>query len=164
MSLRTTATESTTINSASLEDAFSWPSFASLPSAGRSDKASAISRCQRSVSFDASVAVHLIPRRDAYSDRVKLLLWQSPSEMQENVARNCFEFASEDWDWQRVRLDDEMVEVEGGERVHPIHFTLHGISLESARLHDARMKSFRFFDCSDSDSELERDEDIDCEN
>jgi hypothetical protein len=88
---------------------------------------------------------------------MKLLLWQSPSEMQENVARNCFEFASEEWDWQKVRLDEDMVEIEGGELIHPVHFMYNDFSFESAQLQDTRVKSLLHHESPDSDRELERD-------
>jgi len=41
--------------------------------------------------------------------------------MQENAARNCYEFASENWDWKQAVEDEGMVQY-GGERIHPIHF------------------------------------------
>jgi hypothetical protein len=75
----------------------------------------------KGVCFDASVQVHPIPSRSAYSKRIHSVLWTPPSEIAENAARNSLEFAAEDWDVTKV-VDDEDMVVYGGERIHPIHF------------------------------------------
>jgi len=75
----------------------------------------------RGVSFDREVIVHPIPSFRAYSDRIRCHLWSSPSEMQENAARNCYEYACEGWDWHNVVEDEMMINYEG-EKIHPSHF------------------------------------------
>ena len=77
----------------------------------------------RSVSFDTAVRVHPIPLRSQYSNRIRNSLWTPVSELQENAARNCVEFAAENWDWRQAAEDDDMV-VYHGEKIHPIHFLL----------------------------------------
>jgi hypothetical protein len=81
------------------------------------------------VHFRSSVKVYEIPSRHNYSNRIASKLWTPLSELQENVARNSLEFASERHDWKRVVNEDDMVVV-GNELVHPIHF---GILLEEFR-------------------------------
>uniref|UniRef100_A0A7S3LBV7 Uncharacterized protein n=1 Tax=Amphora coffeiformis TaxID=265554 RepID=A0A7S3LBV7_9STRA len=76
---------------------------------------------KRSVHFNPSVVVHPIPLHTAYSKRIKDTVWTSVSEMEENVARNCLEFAAENWDAAQVVEDQDMV-VYHGELVHPVHF------------------------------------------
>ena len=73
------------------------------------------------VCFDASVKVHPIPARSDYSKRMRSVMWVSPTEIQQNAARNSLEFAAEDWDVSKV-VDDEDMIIYGGERVHPVHF------------------------------------------
>lgn len=73
------------------------------------------------VSFDSNVVVHPIPSRAAYSDRIRNTLWTHPIEMQQNTARNCVEFAAENWDWRQVVDDEDMVLCDG-EPIHPVHF------------------------------------------
>ena len=75
----------------------------------------------RSVRFAPTVQVHPIPKHSAFSRRIRETVWTSSQEMEENVARNCIEFAAEDWDWQQVLEDQDMI-VYHGELVHPIHF------------------------------------------
>ena len=76
---------------------------------------------ERSVSFSPLVTVHPIPKHSAYSQRIRQTIWTPPSEMQENAARNCIEFAAENWDWRQVAEDQDMVYYRG-EFVHPVHF------------------------------------------
>jgi len=75
----------------------------------------------RGVCFDATVKVHPIPARSDYSTRMQAVLWTPQEEIQQNAARNQFEFAAEEWDYTKV-VDDEDMVLYGGERVHPIHF------------------------------------------
>jgi len=75
----------------------------------------------RGVCFDAEVTVHPIPRRSDYSSRMHAALWTPAEEIQQNAARNQFEFAAEEWDYRKV-VDDEDMVLYAGERVHPIHF------------------------------------------
>jgi len=77
------------------------------------------SRSSRSVSFDASVQVHLIPSHSDYSERVRPTLWPSGKEMQQDVVRNCVEFAAEGWDW--TQCNEKMI-LYRGEPIHPVHF------------------------------------------
>lgn len=95
-------------------------SLSSISTASTAFTASS-SSSRRSVSFDASVVVHPIARRTAYSNRIRSALWTSPEEMRNNAARNCYEFAAESWDWRKVANDEDMV-LYNGEPVHPVHF------------------------------------------
>ena len=76
---------------------------------------------ERGVFFDTAVKVHLIPARSDYSQRMQTALWTPQEELQQNAARNQFEFAAEEWDYTKV-VDDEDMVVYGGERIHPVHF------------------------------------------
>jgi len=106
---------------------YSRQSFSSLRSISSSsfdgdDESSTNSSKIRGVSFNATVSVKPIPTRNEYSDRIKPYLWTSPQEIQQNVRRNIFEFASEHYDWKRaVEETDMFIHTETGERVHPIH-------------------------------------------
>lgn len=74
------------------------------------------------VSFDSTVTVHPIPKRKAYSDRMWSQLWYTKHEQDTNIARNCIEFAAENWDANSVYMDDDMIATDDGERMHPVHF------------------------------------------
>ena len=77
---------------------------------------------KRSVSFDEVVLVHAIPNKEAYSDRIRKHIWTEPLEMAINATRNAVEFASENWDWRQVAIDDEFyVCPRTGEKIHPCH-------------------------------------------
>lgn len=94
----------------------------SLSSSSSSDsKPFMMESSERSVSFSPSVTVHPIPKHTAYSSRIRDAIWTKPTEMQESAARNCLEFAAENWDWRQVAEDEDMVYYEG-ELVHPVHF------------------------------------------
>lgn len=93
----------------------------SLSSVSTASTISSFSKSGKTVSFGTVVTVHPIPNHTAYSERVRNSYWTSSNEMRENAARNCFEFAAEDWDWRKAAEEDEMVLYQG-ERVHPIHF------------------------------------------
>jgi hypothetical protein len=83
--------------------------------------ASSNTSMRRSVTFDADVTVHPIPRFSRYSDRIRNALWTPSAEVQANAARNAFEFAAEGWNWRYVFVDEDMV-LYRGELIHPIHF------------------------------------------
>ena len=86
-----------------------------------SSQESMSSSIDRGVSFDGTVTVHPIPARTAYSDRIRKTMWTSPTQMHENLTRNCVEFAAEGWDWRQVATDEDMVSY-AGELIHPVHF------------------------------------------
>ena len=73
------------------------------------------------VSFDEAVKVHSIPKHTEYSDRIRDQLWVKASVQQKNMARNCIEFAAEGWNWEHV--EEEMIVLANGEKVHPIHLS-----------------------------------------
>ena len=102
------------------------PSYRSLSSLSLSSSdASASSppgQRRRGISFDATVTVKSIPTRNAYSDRIRCHLWASPEEMHRNAQRNAVEFASEHCDWHLAVEDADMfVNIQTGEKVHPVH-------------------------------------------
>ena len=99
---------------------FSFFHQSSLGSTSSSDSKS-LTEGERSVSFASSVTVHPIPKHTAYSSRIRETIWTNPVEMQESAARNCIEFAAENWDWRQVAEDQDMVYYQG-ELVHPVHF------------------------------------------
>ena len=76
---------------------------------------------RKSLRFHDIVTVHPIPKYTVYSKRIRETVWTSAQEMEENVARNCLEFAAEDWNWESVLEDHELVYYHG-ELVHPVHF------------------------------------------
>lgn len=80
---------------------------------------------KKAVHFAPMVQVHAIDPHSKYSNRLRATLWTSATEMEENVARNCIEFAAEDWDWRHVLEDQDMV-IYHGELVHPVHFLAPG--------------------------------------
>lgn len=75
----------------------------------------------RRVVFDTAVKVHPIPARSDYSTRMQAAMWISHEELQQNAARNQFEFAAEEWNANNVVDEDKMIHFEG-ELVHPVHF------------------------------------------
>eukprot|EP00591_Stephanopyxis_turris_P012015 CAMPEP_0195517636 /NCGR_PEP_ID=MMETSP0794_2-20130614/11139_1 /TAXON_ID=515487 /ORGANISM="Stephanopyxis turris, Strain CCMP 815" /LENGTH=170 /DNA_ID=CAMNT_0040646469 /DNA_START=300 /DNA_END=812 /DNA_ORIENTATION=+ len=76
------------------------------------------------ITFDTSVNVMPIPKRNEYSDRIRHRLWSNAIEIQENASRNAVEFAAEGWDWRAVTEDDQMyVCTVTGERIHPVHIS-----------------------------------------
>mmetsp|Transcript_21274 Transcript_21274/g.31541 ORF Transcript_21274/g.31541 Transcript_21274/m.31541 type:complete len:181 (-) Transcript_21274:1228-1770(-) len=95
---------------------------------GRLSKSKITSRRKKSISFDESVEVVPIPKRDEYSSRVKQRLWANANEIHQNAARNTIEFLSEGWNWRNVMEDEGMhLCVATGERIHPIHYENLGI-------------------------------------
>ena len=74
------------------------------------------------VRFNTVVSGVEIPSRTQYSKRIKQSLWRDREELYEMVERNKEEFHYENYDWQRVVLDDDMyVNSSNGELVHPCH-------------------------------------------
>lgn len=86
-----------------------------------SSLASSNTSIKRSVTFAGEVTVHPIPRFSRYSHRMRTALWTPTAEVQANAVRNCYEFASEGWNWRSVANDEDMV-LYAGELFHPIHF------------------------------------------
>jgi len=79
-------------------------------------------RPKRRVSFDSSVSVVPIPKRDEYSSRIKDRIWNSAIVIYENATRNALEFSTENWDWRQVREENDFfICVDTGESVHPAH-------------------------------------------
>mmetsp|Transcript_8279 Transcript_8279/g.17711 ORF Transcript_8279/g.17711 Transcript_8279/m.17711 type:complete len:229 (+) Transcript_8279:246-932(+) len=78
---------------------------------------------RRTVSFENTVRVRPIAHYSQYSQRIKPSLWASTSEIQENAARNAFEFQAEGWHWEGVIEEDDMYLYEG-ELIHPAHFVV----------------------------------------
>jgi len=100
------------------------PSTTSTARTSRCSSFSSLSsnKASRSVSFDDSVTVRPIPRHDAYSSEEKHLLWADPYEIYENATRNSIEFAADNFDWQQASEEEDFVETETGDLVHPIHY------------------------------------------
>ena len=104
----------------------SYRSLSSLSSPSSDDQDDSTSsppgQRRRGISFDATVTVKSIPTRNAYSDRIRCHLWASPEEMHRNAQRNAVEFASEHCDWHLAVEDADMfVNIQTGEKVHPVH-------------------------------------------
>jgi hypothetical protein len=72
-----------------------------------------------SVSFDTSVAVHEVPGRNAYSERVRKTIWMLEDESNESMTRNLIEYMAEGCDPERV-LEEEDFVMHNGELVHPV--------------------------------------------
>lgn len=81
------------------------------------------------VHFHATVKAHPIPSHTVYSKRIKSTIWSSAQELEENVARNCYEFEAENWSFEDVVDEDEMIWYHG-QWVHPVHFV--DFSLDSS--------------------------------
>lgn len=76
---------------------------------------------EKQTRFDANVKVIPIPSRSQYSDRIRSALWTDATEIQQNAARNSYEFAAEGFNADLVAEEKDMI-VYQGELVHPIHF------------------------------------------
>lgn len=62
---------------------------------GRASKFKMNVRRKKKISFDESVQVVPIPKRNEYSSRVRQRLWANADEIHKNAARNTIEFLSE---------------------------------------------------------------------
>ena len=82
---------------------------------------------KRRVHFQATVKAHPIPSHSVYSKRMKQTIWSSAQELEENVARNCYEFEAENWNFDNVVDEDDMIWYHG-QWVHPVHFADFGFS------------------------------------
>jgi hypothetical protein len=80
----------------------------------------------RRISFEDSVVVCPIPRRDAYSRRIQSQMWSSAIDIYDNANRNVAEFAAENWDWRQVAEEDSFfICMDTGEKIHPVHAHLY---------------------------------------
>ena len=96
-------------------------SLASTPTESCSETSS-LSTTSRRLHFNETVTVCPIPKREAYSKRMKEQLWHTPEEMMTIARRNSIEFASEGWDWNNVLEDENMYRcVNSNEKIHPVH-------------------------------------------
>ena len=75
----------------------------------------------KGVRFVTTVKAHPIPSHTVYSKRMKQTIWSSAQELEENVARNCYEFEAENWNFDDVADDEDMIWYHG-QWVHPVHF------------------------------------------
>jgi hypothetical protein len=91
----------------------------SITAASQSVRAPLFQARKASVSFDASVAVHEVPSRNAYSERVRKTIWMLEDEFNESMTRNVIEYMSEGCDPERV-LEEEDFVMHNGELVHPV--------------------------------------------
>jgi hypothetical protein len=77
---------------------------------------------RKAISFNQTVKVVPIPKRDEYSNRVRSRIWSNAVEIHQNATRNSIEFAAEGWDWRACMEDEYMfVDVRTGELIHPVH-------------------------------------------
>mmetsp|Transcript_28188 Transcript_28188/g.39656 ORF Transcript_28188/g.39656 Transcript_28188/m.39656 type:complete len:306 (+) Transcript_28188:40-957(+) len=77
---------------------------------------------RRSVSFEKTVSVRTIPKRNAYSSRIQKDLWATPNEVHQSTNRNILEFSADRWDWKHVTEEEDMVyNYQTKEYIHPIH-------------------------------------------
>lgn len=89
----------------------------------RNKQASSPNNKKKRISFNNSVNVVPIPRRDEYSTRISSRMWSNAAEINENAARNSVEFAAEGWDWRTATEDDKMyVCCITGDLIHPVHY------------------------------------------
>lgn len=77
---------------------------------------------RKAVDFAPEVSMMLIPHRFDYDDDVRSSLWSSRHELGAMAARNYLEFAAEERDWRNAIEEDEMVTLNNGEKVHPVHY------------------------------------------
>ena len=59
--------------------------------------------------------------RTEYPELIRERLWSSATELYQNAARNCIEFAAEGWNWRTVADDEHMILSASGELIHPVH-------------------------------------------
>ena len=112
-------------SSASLEDS---PSLSSSVSSEHDLNSASVksigseSCTSRKLKFNEQVEVCLIPKKEEYSKRIRVHLWNSPEEMAANAHRNTLEFAAEGWDWRNVMEDENMYRcLATNELIHPVH-------------------------------------------
>jgi hypothetical protein len=91
----------------------------SITAASQSVRAPLFQARKASVSFDTSVAVHEVPSRNAYSERVRKTIWMLQDEFNESMTRNVIEYMAEGCDPERV-LEEEDFVMHNGELVHPV--------------------------------------------
>lgn len=77
---------------------------------------------RKTVDFAPEVSMMLIPHRFDYDDDVRSSLWSSRHELGAMAARNFLEFAAEGRDWRNATEEDEMMTLNNGEKVHPVHY------------------------------------------
>jgi hypothetical protein len=107
-----------------------------------------IDNSHRLVAFSEDISIIFIPRRCDYPEDLRRLIFPNKKELSKNVARNMKEFASEGFDWRKVKegkqrviasvfllfawshsrswllmffSDHEMYITAEGERIHPLH-------------------------------------------
>ena len=85
------------------------------------DETTGVATPPKGVRFDTTVKAHPIPSHTVYSKRMKQTIWSSAQELEENVARNCYEFEAENWNFDDVADDEDMIWYHG-QWVHPVHF------------------------------------------
>lgn len=99
----------------------------SMTSSSKSSSSSSSSNKSNRLQFKETVQVLPIPSRYQYSDRIKQCIWSNRYELQEMAQRNLQEFASENYDWRNVVLDEDMyidASSSGGgppQLIHPCH-------------------------------------------
>ena len=80
---------------------------------------------KKSVSFNETVDVVLIPTRKDFSKRISNQLWYKIDELYNMRRRNQIEFAAESWNWQEVLEEDSMYLCTATrEYIHPVHVSM----------------------------------------
>jgi len=112
----------------SISTSSSCMSVSMTSSSKSSSSSSSSSNKNNRLQFKETVQVLPIPSRYQYSDRIKQCIWSNRYELQEMAQRNLQEFASENYDWRNVVLDEDMYidassSSSGGppQLIHPCH-------------------------------------------